>query len=53
MTDLVYQAQYATNMFQAIWLDLGAASTATNSSTIFTDPNPPDLQRFYRIVVRP
>ena len=53
MTDLVYQAQYATNKFPAIWLDLGAASTATNSSTIFTDPNPPDLQRFYRIVVRP
>jgi hypothetical protein len=53
MTGLVYQAQYATNMSPAIWIDLNAALTATNSSTIFTDSNPPDRQRFYRIVVRP
>jgi hypothetical protein len=40
-------------MSPAIWIDLNAALTATNSSTIFTDSNPPDRQRFYRIVVRP
>jgi subtilase family serine protease len=49
----VYQLQYITNLTQSSWINLGAPFTATNSSTLVTDPGAVDPQRFYRVIVVP
>lgn len=53
LSNLVYQVQYKTNLFQAGWVNLGKAVTATNSSITTTDAPGSDPQRFYRLLVLP
>ncbi len=48
-----YQLQYTTSLTQANWLNLGAAITATDSTTSASDLIGPDRQRFYRVMVMP
>lgn len=54
-TDLVYQVQYKTNLFQSDWLNWGAPILATNSAlTIYDTSDPsPNAQRYYRLIVSP
>jgi hypothetical protein len=46
-----YQVQYATNLSQPVWANLGAAVAATNSSINFTDTTVFGKERFYRVVI--
>ena len=54
-TNLVYQVQYKTNLYQAGWMNLGDPITATGSMlNIFdTSDTSPNAQRFYRLIVSP
>jgi hypothetical protein len=50
----LYQLQYATNLNQSIWSNIGGPISATNSTLgLETDSNPADPQRFYRVVLLP
>jgi hypothetical protein len=53
VTGVAYQVQYATNLLQTNWINLGQPFTATNSPTTFTDAGAADPQRFYRVVISP
>lgn len=46
-----YQLVYSTNLSLSLslWNNLGSSITATNSTASYTDTNPPDRQRFYRV----
>jgi uncharacterized repeat protein (TIGR03803 family) len=44
-----YQAQYATNLTQTTWSNLGGLVTATNGTGSQTDSTPGNTQRFYRV----
>jgi subtilase family serine protease len=48
---LTYQIQYKTNLMQTTWSNLGSALVGTGSSMSFSDTNPSDPQRFYRVSV--
>jgi uncharacterized repeat protein (TIGR03803 family) len=48
-----YQAQYATNLTQTTWSDLGGIVTATNGFGSQTDSAPAGAQRFYRVYLVP
>jgi len=52
-TGLVYQVQYATNLLQANWINLGKPLIATNGNLTVSDTNAisSSPQRFYRIQV--
>ena len=52
---LVYQVQYATNLLQPDWTDVGGAITARTNVLTISDTNALILspQRFYRMVVAP
>jgi len=50
---LAYQVEYATNLFQTNWINMGQPFTATNSTTIFIDGEAVNQQRFYRVLVNP
>jgi subtilase family serine protease len=54
-TGIVYQVQYKTNLLQANWINLGAATTAKTTSLTVTDTNAflNSPRRFYRLVVQP
>ncbi len=54
-TGLVYQVQYATNLLQPDWTDVGGAITARTNILTISDTNALILspQRFYRMVVTP
>jgi uncharacterized repeat protein (TIGR03803 family) len=48
-----YQAQYATNLTQSVWSNLGSPVTATNGVGSQTDSETGDAQRFYRVFLIP
>jgi uncharacterized repeat protein (TIGR03803 family) len=48
-----YQAQFATNLTQTNWGNLGGVMTATNGLGSQTDSAPSDSQRFYRVYLVP
>ncbi|HWD93931.1 MAG TPA: hypothetical protein VG938_16495 [Verrucomicrobiae bacterium] len=48
-SNLSYQVQYATNLANPDWLDLGGPITATNNSASATDATTTDPSRFYRV----
>ena len=54
-TNLVYQVQYKTNLWQTNWLNWGDPITATSSALSIWDANDPatNAQRFYRLIVSP
>jgi hypothetical protein len=47
---LQYQVQYATNLLQSAWTNLGMPITASNTSGAATVTNGADPQRFYRLL---
>jgi hypothetical protein len=48
---LTYQVQYTTALTaNTAWVNLGSTIVATGASTSYTDSNPPDVTRFYRII---
>ena len=49
----VYQLQTCTNLLSAIWVDLGAPFTATNTSVSVSDLIGVDPQGFYRVNLLP
>jgi uncharacterized repeat protein (TIGR03803 family) len=49
----LYQAQYATNLNQAHWSNLGGSVTATNGMASQTDNAPGATHRFYRVYLIP
>jgi uncharacterized repeat protein (TIGR03803 family) len=50
----LYQLQYATNLSQPIWANIGGPISATHSTLgAETDTDPADAQRFYRVVLLP
>ncbi len=53
MVGVAYQVQYATNLFQTNWINMGQPFTASNSATTFIDSGAVDPQRFYRVVISP
>jgi len=55
MAGLIYQAQYATNLAQANWINIGKPLVATNGNLTVSDTNAlsSSPQRFYRIMVLP
>jgi hypothetical protein len=48
-----YQLQYATNLTQAVWINLGGVISGTNGTVNATDAAPTDPQRFYRLQLLP
>jgi hypothetical protein len=50
---LSYQIQFATNLIQPDWINLGSATVASGSTLSATDSVGPDAQRFYRIIRTP
>jgi len=50
-----YQVQYATNLIQPVWFNLGNVVTATGSTMTLSDTNAiiQSPSRFYRIVLEP
>lgn len=48
-----YQVQYKTNLTHGAWMDLGAATLATDWQMQFTEVPPVKAERFYRVVVLP
>jgi hypothetical protein len=50
---LTYRVQYTTDLTQASWVSVGAPTTGTGSTATTSDISPPDLQRFYRLVLLP
>ncbi len=51
---LAYQVQYTTNLAGSLWNNIGSAITATTNTTLnLSDVQPPDHQRFYRVVLSP
>jgi hypothetical protein len=50
---LAYQVQYTTNLAGNLWNNIGSAVTATNATLTLSDVQPPDPQRFYRVVMSP
>jgi hypothetical protein len=47
----MYQVQYATNLRQTTWSNLGSAITATNNVGTMSDLIGVDPQRFYRVLL--
>jgi uncharacterized repeat protein (TIGR03803 family) len=47
-----YQLQYATNLAQPVWNNLGGAVTATNATMTMIDFAGQDPQRFYRVILQ-
>jgi len=54
-TNVLYQVQVSTNLFQTNWVNLGGGFTAATSflSLIDTNVPPPHGGRFYRLIVNP
>jgi hypothetical protein len=52
-TNQTYQVEYATNLAQHIWFDLGGPIMPTNTIITVTDSNAASTDRFYRIIVLP
>lgn len=52
---MVYQVQYKTNLLQADWIDLGAATSAQTNALKMTDTNAFlfSPQRYYRLLMLP
>jgi hypothetical protein len=50
---LAYQFQYTTNLAASAWNNLGGLVTATNTTLTLSDVQPPDLHRFYRLLLSP
>ncbi len=52
---VVYQIQYATNLLQPDWINLGSATAAQTNTLTMTDTNAfqSSAQRFYRVLVQP
>jgi subtilase family serine protease len=52
---IVYQVQYKTNLLQANWINLGAATTAQATTLTMTDTNAflSSPRKFYRLIVQP
>jgi hypothetical protein len=48
-----YQLQYATNLTQAVWVNLDNVINGTNGIVTATDVAPTDPQRFYRLLLLP
>lgn len=53
MAGPTYQLQYATNLAQTPWVNLGSVINGTNGEVIATDPSPAGQQRFYRLQISP
>ncbi len=49
----LFQAQYATNLTQTNWSDLGGTVIATNGFGSQIDSTPSSMQRFYRVYLIP
>jgi uncharacterized repeat protein (TIGR03803 family) len=47
-----YQVQYATDLTQPVWNNLGSAITATNITMTTVDSAPQDPQRFYQVILQ-
>jgi uncharacterized repeat protein (TIGR03803 family) len=47
-----YQVQYATDLAQPVWNNLGGVVTATNITMTTVDSAPPDPQRFYQVILQ-
>jgi hypothetical protein len=52
-TGLLYQVQYATNLSQGQWANLGAPVLSTNKTTTLSTPTGLNEARFYRVMVLP
>ncbi|HEX4121108.1 MAG TPA: hypothetical protein VH619_10865 [Verrucomicrobiae bacterium] len=51
-SNVSYQVEYSTLLTSnTAWTDLGSSILATNISTSYTDTNPPDVARYYRVVL--
>jgi hypothetical protein len=50
---LKYQVQYATNLAQAQWFNLGNAAVCTNATAVLSTSIGPDQTRFYRVLLLP
>jgi hypothetical protein len=50
---MTYQVQYTTNLAAPVWNNLGGAITATKTVLSSSDAQPPDQQRFYRVILLP
>jgi len=48
---LVYQVQFTTDLSGNIWNNLGNPTTASGNTLSFSDVQPQDGQRFYRVVI--
>jgi len=48
---LTFQVQFATNLAQTSWSDLGPSMSATNAMTPFVDTSATNGQRYYRIKI--
>ncbi len=48
-----YAVQYKTNLAQPGWINLPAGVSVNGSTATATDLNPPDAQRFYRVITVP
>ena len=48
---LTFQVQFATNLSQTSWSDLGPSISATNALTPFVDTSATNGQRFYRVKI--
>jgi hypothetical protein len=48
-----YQLQYATNLFNPVWNNLGNSITAANATITVTDSAPTNSQRFYHLLLLP
>jgi len=50
---LKYQLQYATNLAQAQWCNLGNVAICTNGTGVVSTSIGPDEARFYRVLLLP
>jgi len=50
---LAYQVQYTTNLAAGVWDNLGSPATVANATLTVSEVQPPDPQRFYRVVFSP
>jgi len=53
LPDYLYELQYSTNLAKAKWTTLGVSSFPQQIPMTATDTNPPDADRFYRVIMYP
>jgi subtilase family serine protease len=51
MSNVTYQLQYSTSLGPPAWMNLGAPITAAGNSVSTSDLQPPNPERYYRVVI--